>query len=172
MSKIFGRIASPLVLACALVAAPAFSEEVRDANADANLDTVLSSSGVMIVVPVSKDGQEDTNAAEMRVVNTEGTEVAVEDLPTVWENATAVTELAGPPVVDTSTDADNKNWGWNRYGGYGWRAPYYYYSYYPYYNYYGSYYNYYGSYRPYYYNNYDPYGSYWGRRYYYYPRGW
>lgn len=150
--------------------------EDRDSNTDAVFQAVATSAGALVRVPVNANGDEDTNAAELRVYEPDAgstAEVIAASLPTVWEKSKSM-ELSTAAPADMSSDSSTSWWGWNRWSGYGWRQPYYYYnSYAPVFNYYGSYYNYYGyNYNTYptYWNSYIPYNNYYGCRYYYYPR--
>lgn len=150
-----------------------------DSNADASkvaLSTVTASAGVVLRVPVTPNGDEDSNAAVMRLnVNADGGPVTPAELPGLFDRSPEIPAVA---VGDSNTSSDDSstNWGWNRYSGWGMREPYYYYnSYTPSFNYYGQYYNFGNyvfptySYRTYSFPSY--YDSY-GYRYYYYGSGW
>jgi hypothetical protein len=157
------------------LAAPAVADD-RDRNADATHAAVSASDGVLVRVPISASGNEDSDLAELRAYrNATDEPVDTSDLAALWNAAAPMSDETAAPR-DSSADSSTSWWGWNRWGGWGWRNPYhYYYSYTPYFNYYGNYYNYYGSYYgsyPYYYNYYNPFGTYYGYRYYYYPRYW
>lgn len=148
----------------------------RDSNADATFGSVSGSSGALVRVPVNANGDEDTNAAELRVFKgAAGAAVAPASLPTVWDDAVSMAPVTVAPA-NSSSDSSTNWWGWNNWGGRGWRSPYYYYyNYTPAFNYYGNYYSYYGYSYPYYsypsyYNVYYPFNGYYGYRYYYYPR--
>lgn len=156
----------------ALTPFPAFADD-GDSNADAIRRVVRSSTGAMIKVPFDAQGNENTNAAELRVVRAPPSEsVTSRDLPEIWASGIAMSRSTAVSA-DTSTDSSTNWWGWRNWYGYGYQ-PYYYYNYYrPYYNYYGDYYNYgYYNYYPLYYNYYNSYGSNYGWRYYYYNSYW
>lgn len=148
----------------------------RDSNADATFHSVSDSTGVLLRVPIDAHGDEDTNAAELRVLTIEpGRAVTADSLPHEWANARTM-DLNTAAPGDSSVDSSTSWWGWNNWCGYGWRSPYhYYYNYTPSFNYYGDHYRYAGyshpnySY-PSYYNSYRPHGNYYGYRYYHYPR--
>ena len=160
-----------LPFASAALAAP-------DSNADADggfHKTVAHSSAVMIKVPIDQHGDENTNAAEMRLI-TNGSKAQPADFASAWA---AGTDVSKQPVVtkpgaagDTSTATDSStwgSWGWGNWYGWGWSYDFYY-TYQPFYYYYPAYY-YYST--PFYYSYYGGYGSpYWGYRYYYYPACW
>jgi hypothetical protein len=163
-----------IVLGLPVVAPFQASAADRDSNADAAARTVSTSEGVILRVPIDARGNENTDAAELRSLGI-GNSVGPDGLAKAWDSAIEMQPETIAPA-DSSSDSSTAWWGWNRWNGYGWRSPYYYYnSYTPRFNYYGNYYNYYGysyptySY-PYYWNSYAPYGNYYGYRYYYYPR--
>ena len=163
--KTFTRI---LALTGALTLFPTFASPLfadGDTSADASRGfgaLIQETKGVILRVPINAQGEENTNAVEVRfvtnTVNTGDSSTAV----TLWDSAKVPPNSAEFQGTN-APDRDSSTWGWYNWYGYGWRNPYYYYSYYPTYYYYGNYY----SYRPYwYYNSY--YGNYWYRYYYYY----
>lgn len=126
-------------------------------------DAIASTHAVVLRVPISNNGEENTDAAEMRFINGDinvNDHTNPEDL---WKKANKIADSAGlrgeeGPEVDPRTDSST--WGWYYWYYRGWAYPYFYYSYYPtfYYNYSWYYY------RPYYYWSFPYY------RYYYYYR--
>jgi hypothetical protein len=125
---------------------------------------VAQSQAVIIQVPINAQGEELTDAADMRLyqgadLNTNG------DFASAFATAQPA---ADQPEVDVSADSSTHgSYGWSSWRNNGWSYNYYY-NYRPTY-YYNTYsYNYYTP----YYRNYYTGGNYYGYRYYYYRRCW
>jgi hypothetical protein len=143
-----------------------------DSSADAAAGfhrTLSAASGIMIRVPHNANGDENTNAAELRVYSGHDSVTDGTNLQTVWNEATPAPEQQHG-VTDADVTRDSSTWGWygnygynnwgynNYYYGYGYQNYGYYYNWNPCYYYSGSYYNYgypysygYGNYNYYYY---------------------
>ena len=139
-----------------------------DSDADAGagfVKQVEQSTALMIRVPINEKGQENTDAAELRLHN--GASVSTSS------NLVAAFEAGVPASTEQSVSAadvskDSSTHGWYGWRGCGWQQQNYYYYYQPTYYSCGSYYTYY---QPIYYNYYTQ-PNYCGYRYYYYQRHW
>lgn len=143
-------------------------EETVEASsqAEGGFDAVVKeSSAVVLRVPINAKGEENTSAAEIRLINGSPS-MSEQALVGAFDSAESMADV---PVVDSEETVDVSTCGWNSYYGYGgWQPSYYYSSYQPTYYSYGSYYNYSYS-QSYSYYGYNSYG-YAGYRYYQYNR--
>ena len=168
--QVMQRLKLVLALSAGLVlgsATAALAANGGDSDADASagfVKTVQQSTAVMIRVPVNDKGQENTDAAELRVYT--GPDASTSsNLAAAFEAAKPANSQPSVSAADISKDSSTHGWyGWNRCG---WQTNYYYY-YQPTYYCGGSYYRYY---QPTYYTYYTQ-PNYCGYRYYYYHRYW
>ncbi len=149
------------------VALPVMAQEDSASQAAAGFVSVLpASTGLVIRVPVNIAGEENTNAAEMKLWES----------PTLPADGTAVANAysglrdaggAGPQIDPVRATADSSTFGWRHgWNHYGWQRPYYYTHYQPVFYYHTFSY-------PYYYNFHHTYlYPSWGYRYYFYRPYW
>lgn len=174
-----GRIRGVLLASLLMTSPAAFADDSSSDVRDGFLNTLQSSEGLLIRVPVNEAGEELVSAAETRVY--EGDAItSTSDYAATFEAANPVSTTG--IVTDTDLTADSSTSGWyyggSHYSNYshyrmpGYWSTNYYRSYYPSYYSYGRYYSYcqpswrtYTSYR-------SPHFGYYGHRYYHYSRNW
>jgi hypothetical protein len=163
ISSLWCRVLLALAVASSLMTAQLVRADDTSADAPSGFGSVIKKSkGVLLRVPVNAQGEENTNAAEMRFYQGENRLEAGERLPTAWDRAVAVDKndevVLGKNTSSVNPADDSSTWGWYHWHWNGWMQPFYYYYYVPTFYYYNFWYSY-------------PFYSFWnfgGYRYYYY----
>jgi hypothetical protein len=112
---------------------------LADDNGDSSADTsfvseVEASQGMMIMVPVNEAGEENTDAAQVRLDTSSEGVSSEADISTAWNEGLDVTDAA--QVSDADIDSDSST-GFRHRQNRGWQPAYHYRSYQPSYRYYG-----------------------------------
>lgn len=160
------KMVKGLVMAMALVAAPAFAGDDSSSDAAGGFGaSVDGADGVIVKVPINAQGEELVDAAEIALHD--GSDVSTSgDFQSAFAQGVAATNAASVSDADISRDSSTSGWygrgghrgGWERNYYYNYQPTYYYRSVYISFTVY--------SYRDYYY----PSSGYYGYRYYYHRR--
>jgi len=132
--KVTNKILSSLTLALVLpLGGAAMADDNGDSSADTSfVDEVEASQGMMIMVPINEQGEENTDAAEVRLDTSDVGVASAADISTAWESGLDVTAA---PTVDGDINSDSST-GFRSRQCRGWQPAYTYRSYQPTYRYY------------------------------------
>jgi hypothetical protein len=147
ISSLWCRVLLALAVASTLMFPQLVRANDTSANAPSGFGSVIQKSkGVILRVPVNADGEENTDASEIRFVQEDSRLEASERLPSAWDRAVAVDKkdeaVLGKNTVSKNPADDSSTWGWYYWHWNGWMRPFYYYYYVPtfyYFNYWYSY---------------------------------
>ena len=174
-----GKIRGVLLASLLMMSPLAFADDSSSDARDGFLNTLQSSEGLLVRVPVNEAGEELVSEAETRVYSGDAI-TSASDYAAAFDSASAVSTDAVVTEFDLRSDSSTSGWyyGDSHYRTYsrcrtpGYWSHGYYRSYYPSYYSYGRYYPYYRpSWRTYTHHRYPGYG-YYGHRYYHYGRRW